>query len=180
MKTATKARKREKTPTRPCSPTPLFRFSQNRSPTRYPCPKYPPQCGGTPLRLLCIHEITKPLLSVPIPSQPKISQESLRPPISMKARIPNILPHAHQEHLHLLRRPAKRPREKPHRHPLQALEELFAVEEADGFEVLLLRPGTHGELAGDFGDTDEAGVGEELLQMGGDVEATIHFRGGFS
>lgn len=97
----------------------------------------------------------------------------------MKARIFNILPNPRQKDLHLLRRPAQRARKEPHRHALQTLEELLAVEEADGLEVLLLGPGAHGKLAGGFGDADEAGVGEELVQMGGDVEATLHFRGGF-
>lgn len=97
----------------------------------------------------------------------------------MEARIPHVLPDPHQKHLHLLRRPAERARKESHRHALQALEELFAVEEADGLQVLLFGPDAHGELAGDFGHADEAGVGQELVQMGGDVEATTHFRAGF-
>ena len=53
------------------------------------------------------------------------------------------------------------------------------MKEADGLQVLLFGPDAHRELAGDFGDAVEAGVGQELVQMAGDVEATTHFRGGF-
>ena len=97
----------------------------------------------------------------------------------MKTRVLDILPHPHQEHIHLLRRPLQRSGKKSHRHPLQTLKKLLAVKEADGFEVLLLGPDAHGELAGNFGNADEASVNEQLLQVDGDVEATVHFRRGF-
>lgn len=89
---------------------------------------------------------------------------------SMNPRIPQVVPHLQQQHLHILLGPAQDTSEDSQAHSLQTLVQLRPVEATDLFQTSVFRPRAEGQDVLDDLDIGEAGLSYPGFDAGAGTE----------